>query len=117
MVSYPAPIRLTMPRSGRAPDHALGDRRVLQEDAEATLRGGDHVVLGLALRGPDVDALRGEHVRFELEVGVVVVGEQDARHADVGREQSADVTRASDDRSSGLTSAPGAPPPSTPDST
>src|SRR5687767_5779913 len=99
------------PDVGQRTDHALGDRRVLQEDAEATLRGGDHVVLALALRGPDVDVVTGEHGRFEREVGVVVVGDQDAGHADVGqRGQSADVTRVSDDRSSGLTSTLGAPP-------
>ena len=61
-------------------DDALGDRRVLQQDAGAVARGGDHVSLGLALCGDELDAGRGEQVALEPEIGKIVVGEQDPGH-------------------------------------
>ena len=59
---------------------ALGDRRVLEQDARAIAGGRDHVVLGLALRDGELDAGGGEELALDLEVVKFVVGEQDAGH-------------------------------------
>ena len=63
---------------GQRRDDALGDRRVLQQDAVAIARGVDHVVFGPALRDDELDARAGEELALEREVGKVVVGEEDA---------------------------------------
>ena len=54
---------------GQRRDDALGDRRVLQQDAGAVARGRDHVGLGLALRGDELDAGRGEQVALDPRSG------------------------------------------------
>ena len=61
-------------------DDALGDRRVLEQHAGAIARGGDHLVLGLALCRRKFDTRALEHGVLDIEIGEFVVGEQDARH-------------------------------------
>ena len=82
--SLPKPSWLATPAALWAPwrldGDALGDRRVLEQHAGAIARRRDHVVLGLALRDRELDAGRIEQVALDLEVGELVVGEQDAWH-------------------------------------
>ena len=80
IVSNPAPIRLTMPSSRQRGDDLLGDRRVLQQDAGTAGCGSDHFGLGPALRVDELDARAREELALEIDVGVIVIGEQDSRH-------------------------------------
>jgi hypothetical protein len=48
--------------------------------AGAVARGGDDVILRLALRGRELDAGVGEDLSLEIELGKVAVGEQHLRH-------------------------------------
>ena len=80
MVSKPAPMRLTMPSSGSAATTRSVIGAYWSRMPQQPCAARDHVVLGLALRDHEVDAGRGEEVALEVDVGEVVVGEQDAGH-------------------------------------
>ena len=78
-MSNPAPSRLDAQLRQRLHD-TLGDRRVRQQDARAIARSGDHLVIGLALRGDELDPGRIEEPALDIEVRKTVIGKQDLGH-------------------------------------
>ena len=81
-VSKPAPMRLTMPSLGSA-DDALGDRRYCSRIAVDRGRR-EHVVLGAALGGGELDTPRPRTSRARYAIGKIVVGEEDPDMASDG---------------------------------
>ena len=80
-VSKPAPIRLTMPSVGQRRDDALGDRRVLEQDAGAArARRRSRRPRSCTARSTSSTPAAANSVALELEVGIVVVGEEDFGH-------------------------------------
>src|ERR1700674_1707384 len=61
-------------------DDPLGDGRVLQQDAGATGGGRDHVRLGSALRGDELDARAREQLALEIDIRELVIGKQYLGH-------------------------------------
>ena len=81
----PRRCRLTMPSAGSAAT-TRSEIGAYWSRIPAQPRGRrDHVVLGLALRGRELDTGRREQVALELDVGEVVVGEEDSGHEAGGR--------------------------------
>ena len=92
-----------MPSSGSAATTRAVIGAYWQQDAGAVARRGDHVVLGPALRGDELDAGGGEQLALQLDVGEIVVGEQDLGHGGRGRRiADAQPYLVAGDRSSGL---------------
>ena len=63
----------------------LPDRRVLRQNRHATGRCRHDVVLGLALRGKKLHAPGGKELALQLDVGVIVIGVEDAGHVAIGK--------------------------------
>ena len=55
--------------------HAIGDRRVLQQNGATAAAVRDDLVLSLALCGHHIDSGLVEQRTLELDIGIVVVGE------------------------------------------
>ena len=74
--------------AGQGAQHPVGDWRVLHEQRVAIAGGIDQLLLGAALRVPELDAGGGEEPLLQLDVRKVEVGDQRLHRAARRRQQS-----------------------------